>query len=77
MNWIQKIVAKIGMDKITHFFASAFLVLALGRFIHWLIPAAVVLGLGLSKELIDGNIDMKDLFADMLGVLLGVGILII
>ena len=77
MNCLQKIVAKIGMDKIAHFFGSAFLVLALGRFIHWAISACVVLALGVAKELWDGTIDKKDLLADVLGVLLGTVLLLI
>ena len=70
MNWIQKIVAKIGIDKVAHFAVSAFLTLALGRFIHWAISAGVVLILGVAKELFDGTVDKKDLLADGLGVLL-------
>lgn len=77
MNWIQKIVAKIGMDKIAHFFGSAFLVLALGRFVHWAISAGVVIALGAAKELWDGAFDKKDLLADVLGVLLGTVLLLI
>lgn len=71
MNCIQKIVAKIGIDKVAHFAVSAFLTLALGRFIHWAISAGVVIALGVAKELWDGAFDKKDLLADVLGVLLG------
>ena len=65
------------MDKIAHFFGSAFLTIAIGCFIHWAISAFSVIGLGVSKELLDGDINVKDLLADALGVLLGVVILII
>lgn len=77
MNWIQRIVAWVGIDKVAHFAVSAFLTLALGRFIHWAITACVVLALGVAKELLDGTIDKRDLLADALGVLLGVVIMII
>lgn len=69
MNCIQKIVAKIGVDKIAHFAVSAFLVLALGCFVHWAIAAGVVIILGVAKELWDGAFNKKDLLADALGVL--------
>lgn len=77
MSWIQKIVAKIGMDKIAHFAVSAFITLAIGRFLHWTIAAGIALCLGVAKEVLDGTIDNKDLLVDALGVLLGVVILII
>lgn len=77
MNWIQKIVAKIGMDKIAHFFGCAFLTLALGRFVHWAIVAGLVLALGVAKELWDGVFDWRDILADTLGVALGVVLLLI
>lgn len=74
---IQKAVISIGMDKIAHFFVCAFLTLAIGHFLHWGMAAGITLVIGLAKELIDKNIDKKDLVADALGVLLGVLILII
>lgn len=77
MNWMQRIVARIGMDKVAHFAVSAFLTLALGRFIHWAISACVVLALGLVKELLDGSIDKKDLIADAIGVVAGTLLLIL
>lgn len=77
MNWMQRIVTLIGMDKVAHFAVSAFLILALGRFIHLVISVCVVLALGIVKELLDGSIDKRDLLADAIGVLLGVVIMII
>lgn len=74
---MQRIVARIGMDKVAHFAVSAFLTLALGRFIHWAISACVVLALGLVKELLDGSIDKRDLLADAIGVAIGTIIAII
>lgn len=81
MKWYQDIVAKIGMDKIAHFFGSAFLALALGRFLHPVIAAVATLSLGVAKEMLDkangGKMDGKDLMADALGIILGVLIRII
>lgn len=77
MNWYQKIVSKIGLDKIAHFFVSAFLTLALGHFFHPAVAAAVTLALGSLKEVLDGKIDWKDLLADGLGTLTGILVLIV
>ena len=74
---IQEIICKIGMDKLVHFFCSAFLTIALGHFFHWGIAAGITLALGVAKELSDSYVDKKDLIADALGVLLGALILII
>ena len=71
---IQEIIRKIGVDKIAHFFGSAFLALALGRFIHPAIAALVTLTLGLVKEVLDAKFDKRDLLADALGVILGIAI---
>lgn len=77
MNCIQKIVAKIVVDKIAHFAVSAFLVLATGRFIHWAISVCVGLAFGLAKELLDKDFNWKDLLADAVGVAVGAAILLI
>ena len=74
---IQKAIIRIGMDKIAHFFACAFLTLAIGHFFHWGIAAGVTLAIGLAKELMDKNIDKYDLLADAAGVLLGLLILLV
>ena len=65
------------MDKLAHFFGSAFLTLALGRFIHPGISAGVVLVLGALKEALDVKADWKDLLADLAGVLAATLIMII
>ena len=74
---MQRIAARIGMDKVAHFFASAFICLALGKFVHWLIAALVSILLGLVKELLDIKFNWKDIVADILGVVLSVIILLI
>lgn len=77
MDWIRRAIARIGMDKLAHFFGSAFLTLALGRFIHPGISAGVVLVLGALKEALDVKADWKDLLADAAGTLTGILILIL
>ena len=62
-----------GTDKIAHFALSAFLCLAICRFLPiWIaVVAAVVVGVG--KEIYDsktgGKFDWKDVIADLLGVI--------
>lgn len=67
-DWIKRVVLKIGLDKIAHFFGCAFLTLAFGHFFNMMIAAAVVLTIGIIKEVIDGVFDWKDLLADALGI---------
>lgn len=73
-NKIYWLIAKIGTDKIAHFFGCAFVVLALGRFIHPAIAATVVALLAVAKELLDksigGPFDWHDLLADALGIII-------
>lgn len=76
----QKFIQKVGIDKVAHFAVSAFLTLALGRFVHIAIAAGAVFALGAAKELYDipkTGFDMKDLVADFLGILTGVATLLI
>lgn len=74
MNCIQKIVTKIGIDKVAHFFGSAFLVLAFGLAVHWVIAVLCTALLGIAKELLDksygGAFDKWDLVADGAGIAL-------
>ena len=77
MNWMQRIVTRIGMDKIAHHFGSAFLTLALGHFIHWAIASLIVLALGVAKEIWDGVFNKRDLLADAIGVVIGTIVTII
>lgn len=73
----QKLIQKVGIDKIAHFAVSAFLVLATGRFLHWAISVCVGLAFGLAKEMLDKDFNWKDLLADVIGVVAGVAILLI
>lgn len=70
-------VPRIRSRWLAHFSVSAFLVLALGRFIHPGISAGVVLVLGALKEALDVKADWKDLLADAAGTLTGILILIL
>ena len=76
-SFYQKLVQKVGLDKVAHFAVSSFLVLALGHFFHWAISAGVALALGLLKEFVDTPFDKKDLLADAAGILIGIIILIV
>ena len=70
----NRLIQRIGIDKVAHFAVSAFLCLAISRFLPvWAgITATMVLGIG--KEVYDaltgGKVDWKDLLADTLGVVL-------
>ena len=77
-EFITNLIQKIGLDKIAHFFACAFLTLAFGHLFHWITGALLTACLGVLKEyLIDKTVDWKDLLADGLGILLAVGVLLI
>lgn len=69
-----QLIVKIGTDKIAHFFGCAFVVLALGRFIHPLLAVIVAMALAVAKELLDasigGRFDWRDLLADSLGIII-------
>ena len=77
----QKLIQKVGIDKVAHFAVSAFITLAFGKFVHWVIAAIAAMALGIAKEYLDGrtggSFDKKDLLADALGMLAGTLILII
>ena len=74
----DKIIKAIGLDKILHFFVCAFLALAFGHMFHWITGALLTACLGVMKEyLLDKTVDWKDLLADGLGILAGIGILFI
>lgn len=80
-DWVNRIIARIGIDKIAHFAFSAFLCLAIGRFLNWWIAVIITAALGIIKELIDklegGKIDFKDILADAIGVVVGMMLLLI
>ena len=69
-GFIGRIIARIGLDKVTHFALSAFIAVALGRFVHWAIALIVAFLLGIVKELLDNKFDWKDILADAAGILI-------
>lgn len=75
MNY-QKLVQKIGVDKVAHFALSAFLVLALSLVLPIWVSAPIVLGVGLLKEWLDKKTgtywDWNDIKADALGIAVSV-----
>lgn len=77
MNWIKRITARLGMDKLAHFFGSAFLTLAFCRLFPVIFAAMLVAAAGVMKEVLDDNFHWKDLMADGLGIVLGVIIMIL
>lgn len=73
----NKIVKFLGIDRITHFFACAFLTLAFCRLFPVAFAAMLVAVVGVMKEILDETIDWKDLIADGLGIILGIIIMIL
>lgn len=61
-----------GTDKIAHFSLSAFLCLAVSRFLPIWAAIAITIIVGAWKEICDsktgGKFDWKDIVADMLGI---------
>lgn len=77
MNWMQKIVARIGMDKIAHFFGSAFLTLAFCRLFPVIFAAMLVAAAGVMKEVLDEDFHWKDLVADFAGIVVSVTLMLL
>lgn len=76
-DFINKFIQGIGLDKLTHFFACAFLTLALGQLMHWSIAVLIVAAIGVAKEwLIDKSVNWGDLLADGFGIFVGLGFLL-
>lgn len=73
----DKIIKAIGLDKILHFFVSAFLTLAFCRLFPVWYAAFLVAALGALKETFDAKIDWKDLVADGLGIIVSVIIMLL
>ena len=73
----DKIVKFLGMDKIAHFLACAFLTLAFCRLFPLAFAAMLVAILGVLKEIFDNEIDWKDLVADGLGIIVSVIIMLL
>lgn len=73
MRIITNLVNKIGWDKLGHlqFSILGSLLLIKWTGIEWL-GALIMLGIGVGKELLDDKIEIKDIIADFIGVIIGV-----
>ena len=78
---LRRLIQRIGTDKIAHAAVSAFLTLALGRFLPFWAGASIALALGIGKELYDsgtgGKWDWKDILADAAGTVTATILLLI
>lgn len=73
---IQNIINRIGIDKILHVLVCLVLMLELQRFLPVWLAFAVVMTIGVVKEVYDkvtgkGTPDWKDIVADCIGIILG------
>lgn len=75
MKIVDKIIGKIGVDKVLHFLVGA-LVTAYGSMVSdacmWVAVVLVVV-LSIVKEVLDEKYDIKDIIAGCLGCALSVG----
>lgn len=83
MKWLTKLIEKVGMDKVAHFFGGATLALAITLILCFIgttesvvsysvIGVNVALIIGVAKELLDSEFNIKDVFATTLGGILAV-----
>lgn len=68
----QKLIQKVGIDKVAHFSVSGLLVFAFDKFLPIWASLSVVAILGIAKEAYDakkgGKMEIKDILADLLGI---------
>ena len=67
----------ITIDKYKHLVASAIITVALNLFLPWWIAGGIAFAIGVGKEIYDklsgrGRAEWGDLFADIIGVLIGI-----
>lgn len=83
MKWLTKLIEKVGMDKVAHFFGGATIALAITLILCFIgttesavsysvIGVNVALIIGVAKELLDSEFNIKDVFATTLGGILAV-----
>ena len=83
MKWLTKLIEKVGMDKVAHFFGGATLALAITLILCFIgttksaasysvIGVNAALIIGVAKELLDSEFNIKDVFATVLGGILAV-----
>lgn len=83
MKWLTKLIEKVGMDKVAHFFGGATLALTITLILCFIgttksaasysvIGVNAALIIGVAKELLDSEFNIKDVFATVLGGILAV-----
>ena len=83
MKWLTKLIEKVGMDKVAHFFGGATIALAITLILCFIgttesaasysvIGVNAALIIGVAKELLDSEFNIKDVFATVLGGILAV-----
>lgn len=83
MKWLTKLIEKVGMDKVAHFFGGATLSLTVTLILcfigtakcatsYSIIGVNAALIIGVAKELLDSEFNIKDVFATTLGGILAV-----
>lgn len=83
MKWLTKLIEKVGMDKVAHFFGGATIALAITLILCFIgttesavsysvIGVNAALIIGVAKELLDSEFNIKDMFATTLGGILAV-----
>lgn len=78
MGNIIKILMSVGTDKYIHVIACALIVGILGHILNIILAVLITSLVAISKELIydkllkKGTADIKDIFADIIGILIGI-----
>ena len=78
MENIIKILTSVGTDKYIHVIACALIVGILGHILNIILAVLITFLVAISKELIydkllkKGTADIKDIFADIIGILIGI-----
>ena len=78
MGNIIKILTSVGTDKYIHVIACALIVGILGHILNIILAVLITFFVAISKELIydkllkKGTADIKDIFADIIGILIGI-----
>ena len=83
MKWLTKLIEKVGMDKVAHFFGGATIALVITLILCFIgttksaasysvIGVNAALIIGVAKELLDSEFNIKDVFATVLGGILAV-----
>ena len=77
MKWLSKIAARAGIDGLLHVIVSVLIVLIVQIFAPWWVAVLVAIVAGIAKELIcdlwlrKGQIQVKDLICDAVGIIIG------